>query len=123
MPSGRTTSLALIIRRAPYRDRVARADIDIALAAAALDFQVSICFMGLSLLQLAARTNGPEAMLPKGYRAWASLPDLTATRFYAEQRWLEFCQAEGLELLTPVEALDESEMRRAWRSCDHVLAL
>jgi len=123
MPSGSSSSLALIIQRDPYRDRVARADVDIALAAAALDFKIRIYFQGLSVLQLAARNVDPEALLPKGYRAWASLPDLADTRVFAEQRWLDFCQASGFELLMPVEALDEAEMRRSWRSCNHVLAL
>jgi sulfur relay (sulfurtransferase) DsrF/TusC family protein len=123
MSSGSSSSLALIIQRAPYRDRVARADIDIALAAAALDFQIRIYFLGLSVLQVAERDIDPEAMLPKGYRAWTSLPDLADTRVFAERRWLDFCQAGGIELLMPVEALEETEMRRSWRSCKHVLAL
>jgi sulfur relay (sulfurtransferase) DsrF/TusC family protein len=123
MSSGCSSSLALIIQSAPYRGRVARADVDVALAAAALDFQIRIYFQGLSVLQVAVRSNSPEALLPMGYRAWAALPDLADTRVFAERRWLDFCQAGKLQLLMPVEAMDESEMRRSWRSCDHVLAL
>jgi sulfur relay (sulfurtransferase) DsrF/TusC family protein len=120
MPS---SSLALIVQSAPYRDRVARSDVDIALAAAALDFDIRIYFQGYSVMQLAARRNASKALLPKGYRAWAALPDLAGARIFAEQKWLDLCLAAGLELVLPVESLGAAEMKRSWRTCDHVLVL
>jgi len=123
MPSSHTSSLALIVQSAPYSGRVARADVDIALAAAALEFEIRVYFQGFSMLQLVARRNASNALLPTGYRAWAALPDLVDARIFAERKWLDVCQAAGLQLVLPVEALGEAEMVRSWRSCDHVLVL
>lgn len=123
MPASHSTSLALIVQGSPYRDRVARVDVDMAIAAATLDFNVRIYFQGLSVMQLIAQRNPSEALLPKGYRAWAALPDLGSVRFFAERQWLDHCLAGELTLVLAVEALSDSEMRRSWRSCDHVLVL
>jgi sulfur relay (sulfurtransferase) DsrF/TusC family protein len=123
MPSGHTPSLALIVRNAPYRKRVARTDLDMALAAAALDFSIRVYFLGDSVMQLAAERDAGGAMLPAGYRAWAALPELADTRVFAEETWLDVCLAGGMDLVLPVEALSESRMRFSWRNCDHVLVL
>jgi len=116
-------SLALIVQGAPYRRRVARSDLDMALAAAALDFNIRVYFPGHSVMQLAARRDVLKALLPKGYRAWATLPELAGARIFADRKWLDFCLAAELELILPVEALGEAEMKRSWRGCDHVLVL
>jgi len=116
-------SLALIVASPPYQHRVARADIDFALAAAALDFELLVFFSGSSIMQLAAERSTGNAMLPAGYRAWAALPDLAEVRVYADRQWLEFCAASGIDLVMPVEALSASRMKQAWRNCRHVMVL
>lgn len=123
MVAGRAPSLALIIQNAPYRNRVARADIDFALAAATLDFDIRVYLPGLASMQLVTRRNAAEASLPAGYRAWAALRDLAKTRLFIEQRWFDLCQVRGLELLAQVEPMSAVTMRRSWRTCDHVLVL
>ena len=123
MPARHSSSLALIVRGAPYERRVARSDLDIALAAAALDITISVYFQGCSVMQLAAKRNVSEALLPAGYRAWAALPDLSGARIYAEQNWLDLCRTAGLDLVLPVTAMSEPDMKRYWRNCDHVLVL
>ena len=123
MPAQAHSGLALIVNSPPYQKRVARADIDVALAAAALDFELHVYFSGRSVIQLATRRNATGALLPAGYRAWASLPDLTEARVYAEQRWVDFCEESGLELIMPVEALSLSRMKQDWRKCRHVMVL
>jgi len=123
MSGQRGSSLALFVTGRPYHNRVARADIDIALAAAALDFNLQIYFSGAAIMQLAAERNSADAQLPGGYRAWAALPDLAEAAIYVEQEWLEFCSARGIELVLPVGALSPAAMQRAWRGCDHALVL
>jgi len=123
MAANSHSSLALIVSSPPYQNRVARADIDIALAAAALDFELQVYFSGHSIFQLAADRKTTGAMLPAGYRAWASLPDLAEVKIYAEQRWMDFCTSNRLELVMPVEALSPARMKQAWRNCRHVLVL
>lgn len=123
MADERLPVLALIVQNPPYRNRVARAEVDFALAAAALDFEIRVFFTGQSALQLVAQRNTVTASLPAGYRAWAALPDLAETRFFVEHRWLDWCQARGLDLIVPAQPLSAEEMRRTWRLCDHALCL
>jgi sulfur relay (sulfurtransferase) DsrF/TusC family protein len=113
--------LALIVRGAPYGRRAPRADLDLALAAAALDFELEIYFIGESLLQLAAERDGAAAYLPPGYRAWAALPDLCEVRMFAESEWVQRCERSGITLAVPVEGLDPDRMRSSWRTCRQAL--
>jgi sulfur relay (sulfurtransferase) DsrF/TusC family protein len=115
--------LALIVRGAPYGRRAPRADLDLALAAAALDFELEVYFVGEALLQLAAERDGTAAWLPPGYRAWAALPDLSEVRMYGELEWLQKCERSGIELAVPVKGLDPDQMRSGWRSCRHALVV
>lgn len=121
--NGARKRLALLVRGRPYGHRAARTDLDMALAAAALDFDLDVFFLEGALLQLAAGHDGPVALLPAGYRAWAALPGLTGLRVYAEPAWIERCQRDSIDLLLPVEPLSAAEMTEGWRRCRHALLL
>lgn len=116
-------SLALVVRGHPYALRSARENLDLALAAAALDWPLDLYFLGAALLQLVKQRDVSAALLPPGYRAWASLPELGEVQFYAEREWLKRCDRNGLDLLVPVHSLGAEEMRAAWRRSQHLLAL
>ncbi len=113
--------LGLIVRHVPWRYRAARADIDLGLAAAAMDFQLEVYFLGPALLQLAAERDSRAALLPPGYRAWASLPELADARVYAEEAWLVLCARRSISLILDPSPLSPGAMRESWRSCRHVL--
>lgn len=115
--------LGLIVNAPPYRGRVARDSIDFALAAAAMEFELRVYFSGAAIMQLVAIREPSAALLPGGFRAWGALPELSAARIFAEQRWEEFCRSAGWELSLPVEALNAAEMKKSWRHCDHVVVL
>lgn len=115
--------LALIVRGRPYGRRAPRVDLDLALAAAALDFRLEVYFLGEALLQLAADRDGAAARLPPGYRAWAALPDLADVRMFGERAWLQRCAEHGIELLLQVEGLDEGQMSAGWRRCRNALVV
>lgn len=117
------SSLALLVHASPFENRVARADLDLALAAAALDFEIQVYFFGDSILQLATERNSVDALLPGGYRAWSALPDLAETVVYAEKEWLDSCTARGISLVMGVEGLDPCGMAKNWRRSQHVLVL
>ena len=121
--STKRSRLALIIRGHAYRRRAPRADLDFALAAAAMDFDLELYFLGNSLLQLAAERDGRAALLPGGYRAWAALPEMAAAEWYAEQQWLDRCEQSGIQLILPVRGRTAAEMRAGWQRCRHVLLL
>jgi sulfur relay (sulfurtransferase) DsrF/TusC family protein len=115
--------LALIVRGLPFGRRAPRADLDLALAAAAMDFDLEVYFLGEALLQLAAERDGTAALLPPGYRAWAALPGLAEVRVFGELEWLRRCERCGIELAMPVEGLDPEQMRAGWRRCRRTLVV
>lgn len=121
MRAGRHERLALIVRNHPWRNRAARADLDVALAAAAMDFGLEVYFLGSALMQLVLERNPSAAMLPAGYRAWAALPDLTDAAVYAEQEWFERLDNAGIRWVLPVQSLSAEVMQLRWRRCNHVL--
>ena len=123
MASHGGNKIALIVRSRPFAHRTARADLDFALAAAAMDFELEIYFVGDAVLQLADQRNADGAMLPPGYRAWAALPDLVSTRVFAEELWMERCREMGIGLLLPAEGLPVQQMSQAWRDCPRVMVL
>jgi sulfur relay (sulfurtransferase) DsrF/TusC family protein len=113
--------LSLLVRNHAYRRRAARADLDTALAAAALDLDVEVYFLGRSVLQLAVDRDPAPALLPVGYRGWTALPEMADARIFADREWLQRCARDGIELALPVEALGAAEMARRWRDSDRVL--
>jgi sulfur relay (sulfurtransferase) DsrF/TusC family protein len=123
MAAGSVSGLALIVRGHPWQHRAARADLDLALAAAAMDFGLDVYFLGEALMQLAADRDSETALLPPGYRAWAALPELAEARFYAEREWLDRCADAAIELILPVSALSADQMQARWRRCRHVLVV
>jgi sulfur relay (sulfurtransferase) DsrF/TusC family protein len=123
MPTVHPIRLAVLVQSNPYAHRLARTEADFALAAAALDIEVRVYFMGRSMLQLVSQRATTSALLPVGYRAWAALPDLGDFRIYVEDKWWDYCLAARLELVMPVEILSEAEMKQSWRKCHQVVAL
>lgn len=119
----RPADLALIFRNAPYRGRAPRADLDLALAAAALDLTVEIYLLGPALLQLAADLQPDAAGLPAGYRAWAALPELTETVVYGEKAWVDYFSRMRTELILPARALSAPQFRTHWRRHDHAMVI
>lgn len=119
-------SLGLLIRSTAYAQRSPRTQLDVALLAASLDWELRLYFIDTGILQLVQRGDPGEAQLPAAYRAWASLPDLFGTaplKVFAEPSWLDRLQALKLDVCLPLKALTAAEMRRHWADCDRVLVL
>jgi sulfur relay (sulfurtransferase) DsrF/TusC family protein len=118
-----TNSLALLVQSRPYENRASRANLDLALAAAAMDIELYVYFAGAALLQLATSRDCETALLPPGYRAWAALPELAETVVYGEQAWLDYCGLLKTRLVLPVRALSTLEMGAHWRRHDHAMVI
>ena len=116
-------SIALLVKSGPYHSRESRSELDLALAALALDFRLEVYFSGDALLQLAEAKDPSGAQLPPGYKAWAALPDMGEVRLFAESAWLSRCELLGISLTMPVEGLGHARMKQRWRRCDKVLVL
>lgn len=123
MPEREVTRLGLVVRAAPYARRAPRADLDLALAGAALDFELEVYFLGPAVLQLAADRDVAAARLPPGLRGWSALPALAEVSLFAERDWLKRCERSGIELTASVTAMAADEMRLAWGRCNPVLVL
>lgn len=116
-------SLALLVQSRPYENRAARANIDLALAAAAMDFRLHVYFMGAAILQLASDRDCESAMLPPGYRAWAAVPEMAETVVYGEQAWLDYCRQMKTALVLPATGLCGREMKNDWRRHDRAMVI
>ena len=123
MSSAENSSLALIVRRSPYQQRSSRLDLDVALAAAVMDFKVEVYFVGVALLQLIKTRDPAPALLPAGYRAWGSLPDLGDVAVFAENHWLAQFPEPDFSLVLPVTGIETVQMKAAWRRCDYSMVL
>jgi sulfur relay (sulfurtransferase) DsrF/TusC family protein len=123
MPSATHCRLALLVRSGAFDHRTARSEIDLALAASALDFKLELFFLGAAVLQLVPERDTARALLPGGLKAWAALPDFSPARVYAEQGWLDRCRSDSLALILPVTGLRPTEFQKHWRRCNHVLVV
>jgi sulfur relay (sulfurtransferase) DsrF/TusC family protein len=118
--------LGLVVRSTSYAQRSARTQLDVALLAATLDFDLSLYFLGAAVLQLIPRGDLQPALLPAGYRAWASLPSLfedAGLKAFAHPSWLDQLQAQSLQACLPLQARSAQEMRCDWAGCDRLLVL
>lgn len=115
--------LGLLIRSGPWCGRSSRDQLDIALAAAALGFELELFFMGAGVLQLLADRDGRQAGLPPGHKAWASLTDLAPTRAWVEQGRFEQIQAAGVGWLMTVQAAEAGAMLVRQAQCDRLLVI
>ncbi len=115
--------LALLVRSAPYQRRSPRNELDVALAALAMDFRVEVYFLGSSILQLIPERDPRPALLPAAYRAWAALPEMGEFSLYAEQAWLDRLVEWNEPLLMPIQGLSAEQIRTGWRNCDHSMVI
>lgn len=120
--ANRAFRLGLVVRSGPFSGRSARDQLDVALAAAALDCEVELYFLGPGLLQLLADHEPGRAALPRGSKGWKSLPSLAEVRGYATPDALAALPAQDALLLRLVP-LTLADMAVRWPSCDQVLVL
>lgn len=115
--------LALLVTTPPYARRDARAELDVALAAAALDRRLELYFLGAGLLQLVRDRDPRPAALPAGYRGWATLPGLAEVAMFADADDLRRLDRLGLEPALPVIPLGAAELAQRWRGAAHAMVL
>lgn len=123
MSEERLAPVGFIVRQPPYAQRSPRAQLDVALAAAALELPLEIYFLGDGIWQLVVRREASVALLPGGLKGWAALPDMTEVRFFAEPNQCNRLKRLGAQTAVPVQALDGSSMARRWQGCSKVVAL
>lgn len=115
-----TVRLGLVINRAPDTDRGLREHLDMALAAAALEWPLCLVFIGDGLRQLLAQAEPAQAALPSGLKAWLSLEELTTVRWMALTDELAALDEAGVQWLRRPDAVDREVLRDGLTQCDRV---
>lgn len=113
--------LGLLIRTGPFTGRSNRAQLDIALAAAAMGIELELFFLNDAVVHLLRERDGTDARLPATPRAWASLAELTQVSAWCDAGSpLPGSQAE---LSLPVKALERAGMAQRQVRCDLLVVL
>jgi len=123
MRHGSMPVIGLVVRSAPYQQRSARSQLDVALIAAALEAPLRLYFLADAALQLAGERDARSAGLPAGYRGWASLTGMTRVSAFIEPDWLERMSELGITPLLPVKTRSKDQMRADWHKCARLLVL
>lgn len=114
-------SLLVVIRHPPYGSSLARAALDVALAAAAFERNISLLFLGDGVLQLLPGQDGRAVGLKNLGAALGSLPLYGIEQVYVDA---EAAGRYGLDLAAaPVRSrpLDGEALRQLLASHDHLL--
>lgn len=115
--------IGLLIRSGPFTGRSARDQLDLALTAATLDFELNLFFTGAGIQQLLPDHDPHGAGLPRGSKGWASLPALTRVRAWVSAESLQGLGATPAELLLDVQPLTRAEMALLLAACRRVLVV
>ena len=114
-------SMLVVVRRAPYGSSLARAALDVALAAAAFEQPVKLLFMGDGVLQLLPGQDSGAIGVKNIGRLLASLPLYEIETVYVDS---EAATRHGLDLSAAplaTRAVDGPAMHQLMDSCDHLL--
>jgi len=115
--------MALIIRSGPFSRRSARSQLDMALAAASLEIQLELFFIGPGVLQIITGGEPAAAGLPSGLKAWKSVAELTEVKAWVPDGQWPAIQACGQPMLLNARPLAADEMRARWAGCDRALVI
>lgn len=115
--------VAFVVRGTRYGRRSARSELDVVLLAAAVEHPVRLYFVGSGIWQIVAGGDPASARLPSGYRAWASITELTRVAAFAEPERLDWLAARGYRTVLPVDPMPSARMSAHWRDCVRVLVL
>jgi tRNA 2-thiouridine synthesizing protein C len=116
-----TKSLLLLIRHSPYGSSLARASIDVALAAAAFDQAVSLLFVGDGVLQLLPEHQTEQQGVRNLGKLLASLPLYDIEQVYVDAQGAARHQLDLNTTVVTAKALDSEAMSRLLLTHDHLL--
>jgi sulfur relay (sulfurtransferase) DsrF/TusC family protein len=121
--SAARTRIGLLVRSAPFRGRSGRDQLDLALAAGTLGFDVDLYFRGDGALQLLMQREPQAAGLPEGVRGWQSLSQLTTVSAWVSEA--EFRALSGATVRWALDAQPATPAQMAERlaQCAQVLVV
>ena len=113
--------LLLLIRHSPYGSSLARASIDVALAAAAFDQAVSLLFIGDGVLQLLPEQETQAQGVRNLGKLLASLPLYDIEQVFVDAEAAERYKLDLATTPVPTQALDDKAVAQLLLSHDHLL--
>ncbi len=111
----------LVIRHSPYGSSLARASIDLALAAAAFDQDVSLLFLGDGVLQLCPDQQADAVGSRNLGRLLASLPLYDITQVYVDADAVTRYRLDLAAAPVTAQALDRQAISQLMGSHDHLV--
>jgi len=114
-------SVLVVIRRSPYGSSLAKASLDVALAAAVFEQPVSLLFMGDGVLQLLAEQESRAIGVKNIGRLLASLPLYDIESVYVDARAAAHYGVDLSQAPVVMQALDGSGVHQLMAGCDHLL--
>ena len=121
MTSTEAGRLLLVIRHSPYGSSLARASLDVALAAAAFDRPISLLFAGDGVLQLLPDQDSEALGVKNLGRLLASLPLYGIEQVHVDADAADRYQLDLEAAPVSAQALDREAMSQLIRAHDHVL--
>ena len=121
--NGLVKKVGLIVRSGPFKGRSSRDQLDMALAAAALELQLEIFFVGEGMLQLRAECDPRTAQLPGAGKGWKALPDLTRVNSWVADTAMTGVFSPAIEHLLEVRAISQSEIADRLAACDLAMVI
>lgn len=111
----------LVIRHSPYGSSLARASLDMALAAAAFEQHIDLLFMGDGVLQLLPDQDAAAVGLRNHARTLASLPLYDIDSVYVERAAADRYHIDLALAPLVVLPLDHHEIHQLMCQHDHLL--
>ncbi len=114
--------LLLIVRHSPYGSGLARASLDLALAAAAFDQDLNLLFMDDGVWQLLPGQNTTELGYKSVQKTLASMPLYDIDRFYVEASSLCSRQLLVEQLSGQIELIETAAIGQFIASHDQIVS-
>lgn len=113
--------LLVIIRHSPYGSSLAKAALDLGLAAAAFDQAVDLLFLGDGVLQLLPDQDSKAVGVKNIGRQLAALPLYDIDSVYVDAQAAASYNLDLLKAPVVTQSLDAQEMHQLMSSADHLL--
>jgi tRNA 2-thiouridine synthesizing protein C len=113
--------LLLVLRRAPYGDSLARASLDVALAAAVFEQDISLLFMDDGVWQLLPAQQAVGIQQKNLHSALASMPLYDIETFHVDAQSLAHRQLDPAQLDSSITLVASEQLAAFIDSFDQVL--
>ena len=113
--------IGLLIRSGPVAGRFSREQLDIALSAASLGYELELFFQGAGVMQLAAENESDDHL--GGHKGWKALPGLSEVTAWMSEKSLSELRESGIKLMLDVEIAEPADMADRLARCNQAMVI